>query len=95
MKASRIEQNLKKGQGQGASLDKHNHMFEDVDVDSEEFFKPPHYDCKQVNDYRAKHSEFDYKRGDRHNLDARERRPMTELENGARYQGEWLAGTDT
>jgi len=62
-----------------------------------EFLQPPQYDCPEVMRIREESGPFNYDEGYPDEGDApkqREKRPLTNIDNEAKYQGEWLAGTD-
>ena len=56
-----------------------------------DFSGPANYDNQDVQRIRQQLGPFDYQQ-DPGGLGQRETRPLVSLENGARYQGEWLRG---
>ena len=62
-----------------------------------EFLQPPQYDCPEVMRIREESGPFNYEGGTYDEATSgqeREKRPLTNIDNEAKYQGEWLSGTD-
>jgi len=63
-----------------------------------EFLQPPQYDCPEVMRIREESGPFNYEGecpDESGNAQQREKRPLTNIDNEAKYQGEWLSNTDT
>jgi hypothetical protein len=63
-----------------------------------EFLDPPIYDCPEVMRIREESGAFNYEIGpyleELNDGQDREKRELTSIDNEAKYQGEWLAGTE-
>lgn len=64
-----------------------------------EFLQPPEYDCPEVMRIREESGPFNYEVGpymEEYSDDQeRDRRELTTIDNEAKYQGEWIVGTET
>lgn len=72
---------------------------QEVDFESSfEYLQPPYYDCPEVMRIREENGAFNYEIGpyadDYADGQHREKRGLTNIDNDARYQGEWIVGSD-